>query len=64
MNEKKLKELFFDLCGKYEWCEDIVSALRSSDITDAEYHYIQCNWRMWLNEWQQEHPDTQWQYFE
>lgn len=64
MNEKKLKELFFDLCEKYEWCEDIVSALRSSGITDAEYYYIQSNWDAWLKEWEQAHPDTHGEYFE
>ena len=65
---EKLKSIFFDLCDKYEWVEDMVSALRSiwscGEITEDEYHIIQSNWDNWLKEWEQAHPDAHGEYFE
>ena len=65
--EDKLKNIFFEIYERYEWIEDVLLSLKNcvnkNEISEDEYHFIQCNFENWVKEYQKSHPNKQCKYF-
>lgn len=50
-----LKNVFFDICDKYDNYEDMKNALRSlrstHEMTNEDYNYILTKWDEWVEEY-------------